>query len=125
MNWSSLLKKVVALVIMRRHFFWWFGITLNAGFNPWLYSFVYHFKNSYNQKSVHTYLIAEIFESESEELTLGNPSDAEVEPGLVVLVLAHVGHGVTTDPDVKVVFLETSLGPRHVSTAELATKHDL
>ena len=28
MNWSSLLKKVVALVIMRRHFFWWFGITL-------------------------------------------------------------------------------------------------
>lgn len=70
-------------------------------------------------------MIAEIFESEGQQLALGHASDAKVEPSLIVLVFAHVGHGIASNPDVEEILLVASRGPRHITTAKLAAKHDL
>ena len=71
-----------------------------------------------------TYLIAKIFESESEELSRWHTSHTEIKPSAVVLSL-HVRGRIAGHPDVKRVLLETSLSPGHIATAKLAVKHNL
>ncbi len=78
--------------------------------------------NSYKESL--TYLIAQIFECECAQLTHGHSCDAKVEPCAIVLAF-HVRGSITSNPDVKVIFLVASRGLRHIATAKLATEHDV
>ena len=73
---------------------------------------------------VKTYLIAHVLECEGASLALGHSSDAEVEPGSIVLAL-HVWRCIAREPDVETVPDVASLGPGQVATAELTAEDDL
>ena len=70
------------------------------------------------------YLVAEIFESKGNELTLGHSCHAEIKPGAIVLAF-HVRRGITCDPDIKIIFEVATLSPGQITAAELAAKHNV
>ena len=68
-----------------------------------------------------TYLVVQVFESECDEFALGNARDGEEEPRFVVVSLC-VRLGITTCPQVIVVFLESSLGSCQIARAKLTAE---
>ena len=70
------------------------------------------------------YLVAQVFESKGDELTLWNSSHAEIKPGAIVLAF-HVRRGITCDPDIKIIFQVASLGSGQITATELAAEHNV
>ena len=71
-----------------------------------------------------TYLIAQIFECESTQLSHWHSCDTKVKPGAIVFSF-HVWRSITGDPDIEIVFLVATRGLGHIPTAKLAAEHDV
>ena len=52
-----------------------------------------------------TYLVVKVAEGKSDLFSLWDPSDAEIKPGLVVVVAHIVGRAVSRHPKVNLIFL--------------------